>query len=45
MFIDRYFAGGVETPFGGYKMSGIGKEKGFEALNRYSQLKTVTTRI
>ena len=31
VFINQYFAGGVETPFGGYKMSGIGKEKGFEA--------------
>ena len=45
VFINQYFAGGVETPFGGYKMSGIGKEKGFEALKHYCQLKTVTTRI
>jgi len=31
-------AGGVETPFGGYKQSGIGREKGIEALHHYTQL-------
>lgn len=45
VFINEYFAGGVETPFGGYKMSGFGREKGFEALKHYCQLKTVTSRI
>lgn len=39
--INRYPAGDVQTPFGGYKASGIGREKGTEALNHYSQLKTV----
>jgi aldehyde dehydrogenase (NAD+) len=33
--------GGVETPFGGYKHSGLGREKGLAALEHYSQLKTV----
>ncbi len=33
---------GIETPFGGYKQSGIGREKGIEALHHYTQLKTVT---
>jgi aldehyde dehydrogenase (NAD+) len=32
---------GIETPFGGYKASGIGREKGFESLYHYTQLKTV----
>lgn len=45
VFINHYFAGGVETPFGAYKMSGIGKEKGFEAMKHYCQLKSVTTKI
>ncbi|MEU6573456.1 aldehyde dehydrogenase family protein [Streptomyces sp. NPDC046805] len=31
-----------ETPFGGYKMSGIGREKGIEGLYEYTQLKTVS---
>ena len=39
--INRYPAGGVETPFGGYKQSGLGREKGTEALRHYTQVKTV----
>lgn len=39
--INRYPMGGVETPFGGYKLSGLGREKGLAALEHYSQLKTV----
>jgi aldehyde dehydrogenase (NAD+) len=39
--INRYPAGGVDTPFGGYKQSGLGREKGVEALRHYTQLKTV----
>ncbi len=45
VFINQYFAGGVETPFGGYKLSGFGREKGFEALKHYCQLKTITARL
>ena len=36
---------GVDTPFGGYKASGWGREKGFEALNGYTRLKTVSINI
>ena len=32
----------VETPFGGYKNSGYGREKGIEALHDYAQTKTVS---
>lgn len=45
VFINQYFAGGVETPFGGYKLSGFGREKGVEALKHYCQLKTVTAHL
>jgi aldehyde dehydrogenase (NAD+)/betaine-aldehyde dehydrogenase len=42
VFVNGYGAGGgVELPFGGYKRSGYGREKGFEALLEYSQLKSV----
>ncbi|WP_240134980.1 aldehyde dehydrogenase family protein [Streptomyces sp. MUM 178J] len=42
VFINNYSAaGGVELPFGGYKNSGIGVEKGFEALREYTRCKTV----
>jgi aldehyde dehydrogenase (NAD+) len=45
IFINQYFAGGVETPFGGTKSSGFGREKGLEALRNYIRVKTVTARI
>ena len=45
VFINEYFAGGVETPFGGFKQSGIGRETGRAALNHYGQIKTVTARL
>lgn len=31
-----------EIPFGGYKMSGIGREHGEEAMHEYTQVKSVT---
>jgi acyl-CoA reductase-like NAD-dependent aldehyde dehydrogenase len=45
VFINQFFAGGVETPFGGTKSSGFGREKGLEALRAYFRVKTVTARI
>ena len=45
VFIYNYGAGGgVELPFGGYKSSGYGREKGFEALYGFTVLKTVAVR-
>ena len=42
VFINNYGAGGgVELPFGGRRLSGHGREKGFEALYGFSALKTV----
>lgn len=43
--VNAYPAGGVDTPFGGYKKSGLGREKGVEALAYYTQLKTVIMAI
>ena len=45
VFINEWFAGGVETPFGGYGKSGYGREKGREALWNYLQTKNIATRI
>ncbi|MEV7136047.1 aldehyde dehydrogenase family protein, partial [Arthrobacter sp. NPDC093128] len=45
VYVNEYFAGGVETPFGGFKYSGFGREKGLEAMKTYSHTKTVTIRI
>jgi aldehyde dehydrogenase (NAD+) len=32
----------IETPFGGFKGSGYGREKGIEALHEYAQIKTIS---
>ena len=46
VFINTYGAGGgVELPFGGWKESGFGREKGVQAVHEYSQVKTVAVRI
>lgn len=45
VFINTWLAGGIETPFGGYKQSGYGREKGIEALHDYTQVKCVTVAL
>ena len=45
VFVNQWFAGGVETPFGGYGKSGYGREKGREALMNYVQTKNVAIKI
>lgn len=35
----------VEFPFGGYKLSGFGREKGLEAIGAYQQIKNVCVRF
>lgn len=42
IYINGYGAGGgIELPFGGFRKSGHGREKGFEALKEYTVAKTV----
>lgn len=43
--VNTWLTAAVETPFGGYKESGYGREKGLEALHHYSQLKCVTVAL
>ena len=45
VFVNEWFAGGVETPFGGTKRSGYGREKGQEALLNYVRTKNVAVRL
>lgn len=45
IYVNEYQAGGVETPLGGYKQSGYGREKGIEALHHYTQLKCITIKL
>ena len=45
VFVNEWYAGGVETPFGGYGRSGYGREKGREALWNYVQTKNVAIKL
>ncbi|WP_135501994.1 aldehyde dehydrogenase family protein [Roseovarius aestuariivivens] len=45
VFVNEWFAGGVETPFGGYGKSGYGREKGREALWNYVQTKNIAMAV
>ena len=46
IFVNTYGAGGgVELPFGGFKKSGYGREKSIEALDEYTQTKTVAIKL
>jgi aldehyde dehydrogenase (NAD+) len=36
---------GNDTPFGGYKQSGHGREKGLEALHEYTRIKSVSLKL
>ena len=45
VYVNEWFGGTVETPFGGFKKSGIGREKGLEALDSYLQTKSVLVNI
>lgn len=45
VMVNEYHTGGVGSPFGGYKQSGIGREKGIAAPLNYTQVKNVVVRI
>ena len=44
IYINNFRDVGLEAPFGGYKSSGIGRERGVEAMHYYTQLKTIVVR-
>ncbi len=45
VYINEYFAGGIEVPFGGNRKSGFGREKGLEGLKSYCKTKSVAARV
>jgi len=45
VYVNEWFGGSVETPFGGMKKSGIGREKGLEALDSYLQIKNISVNL
>ncbi|MFF0817169.1 aldehyde dehydrogenase family protein [Rhodococcus sp. NPDC003318] len=46
VYVNTYgAAGGVELPFGGFKKSGYGRGKGYEALDAFTETKTVIVNL
>ncbi len=45
IFVNVWNTMSVQTPFGGHKHSGYGREKGIEALHHYGHVKTVTIKM
>ncbi|XP_077492861.1 LOW QUALITY PROTEIN: aldehyde dehydrogenase, mitochondrial-like [Amblyomma americanum] len=45
IWVNGYLQMGPQAPFGGYKMSGIGREFGEDGILEYTQIKTVVTNI
>ncbi|KAL3839865.1 hypothetical protein ACJIZ3_024456 [Penstemon smallii] len=45
IWINCYIAFDKDLPYGGYKMSGFGRDMGMESLNMYLQVKSVATPI
>lgn len=45
VFVNKFLAGGVETPVGGVKNSGFGREKGLRGLDSYLRTKCVTVTV
>jgi len=45
VYVNEYFAGGIETPFGGNRNSGFGRAKGREGIIAYCQTKSVSIRL
>ncbi|PIN02804.1 Aldehyde dehydrogenase [Handroanthus impetiginosus] len=43
IWINCYFAFDQDLPYGGYKMSGFGRDFGLECLNKYLQVKSIAT--
>ena len=45
VWVNCYHVVNTTTPFGGFKMSGMGRENGEAALEHYTELKTVTVKL
>jgi phenylacetaldehyde dehydrogenase len=45
VWVNCYFEGDTTVPFGGYKQSGFGREKGQASLDLYTQQKSVIVRL
>jgi aldehyde dehydrogenase (NAD+) len=43
--VNEYGGGFVQTPRGGFKQSGYGREQGIDALGHYTQVKSVIIKL
>jgi gamma-glutamyl-gamma-aminobutyraldehyde dehydrogenase/4-guanidinobutyraldehyde dehydrogenase/NAD-dependent aldehyde dehydrogenase len=43
--VNQYDEDDITVPFGGYKQSGVGRDKSLHALDKYTELKTTWIRI
>lgn len=45
IYVNKWFAGGMEVPFGGFKRSGYGRVKSLEGLANYHHVRNVAIRL
>jgi acyl-CoA reductase-like NAD-dependent aldehyde dehydrogenase len=45
IYVNDFFSGSTAIPFGGNKKSGFGRERGLEAFQHYTQVKSVSIRL
>lgn len=45
VYVNCFDADDITTPFGGYKQSGIGRDKSMHALDKYTETKTIWIRL
>jgi acyl-CoA reductase-like NAD-dependent aldehyde dehydrogenase len=45
VYVNCFDADDITTPFGGYKQSGIGRDKSLHAIDKYTETKTIWIRI
>lgn len=43
--INKITDGNIRTPFGGFRQSGIGRDRSHEAINNYCEIKTTWINI
>ena len=45
IWVNGWDADNITVPFGGYKQSGIGRDRSLHALEKYSEMKSVWMRL
>jgi aldehyde dehydrogenase (NAD+)/betaine-aldehyde dehydrogenase len=45
VYVNKWYAGGMEAPFGGFKKSGFGRVKSVDALSHFYQVRNVAIRL